>query len=179
MKKQLIATLVAGIIIFIWQFLSWAALNVHGSEMRHTDKQDAIMEFLGQNLQPGSYMLPQPAPGSPAEVQQEFMKNYAGKPWATISYHPSMNMGMGLNLVRGFVTDLVAAFLLVWLLMNFSNLTFRSALLGSLAVGAVAYLTIPYLNSIWFETGTMGYLVDLVAQWGLVGVWLGWFLPRR
>jgi len=27
MKKQLIATVVAGIILFVWQFLSWAALK--------------------------------------------------------------------------------------------------------------------------------------------------------
>jgi hypothetical protein len=50
---------------------------------------------------------------------------------------------------------------------------------ASIAVGIIGYLTIPYLNTIWFETSSMGYLVDALVQWGLVGVWLGWYLPRN
>jgi len=75
--------------------------------------------------------------------------------------------------------DLAAAFLLVWLLMNFRELNLKNAVLASLAVGGIAYLTIPYLNSIWYEGSTTGYIIDWIAQWGLVGVWLGWWLPRR
>jgi len=179
MKNQLIATLVASIILFAWQFLSWAALNVHGSEYQYTEKQDTVLQLLSQHLKEGSYMIPQPAPGSTKEQQGEFMKNSLGKPWAMVSYHSSMSMNMGMSMARGFVVDLVAAFLLIWVLSQFANLTFKSALLSSLAVGGIAYLTIPYLNSIWFETNTTAYLVDLVAQWGLVGVWLGWFMTRK
>jgi hypothetical protein len=179
MKKQLVPTLVAGIILFIWQFLSWAQLNVHGSEMQYTDKQDAIMEVLSQNLQPGNYVLPQPAPGTSKEQQEEFMKNSTGKPWATVSFHASYNANMGMNMFRGFVVDLISAFLLVWLLLKMQNLDFKTALLSSLAVGFISYLTIPYLSSVWFEVGSMGYLIDTIAQWGLVGLWLGWWLTRR
>ena len=32
MKKQLLATLVGGIILFVWQFLSWALIPIHKSE---------------------------------------------------------------------------------------------------------------------------------------------------
>ena len=179
MKNQLIATIVAGVILFLWQFLSWSMLNVHGSEMQYTEKQDAVIEFLAQNLEPGGYMLPQPVPGSGEAGTQAYVEKYTGKPWAIISLHPSMDMSMGMNLFRAFAVDLAAAFLLIWLLGQFRNLTFQTALLGSLAVGGIAYLTIPYLNSIWFETNSWGYLVDLVAQWGLVGVWLGWFMTRK
>ena len=179
MKNQLIAIGVAGLILFIWQFLSWTMLNIHGSEMQYTDKQDAMLEYLGQNLEPGSYMVPQPAPGSSQEAKDEFMAKYATSPWASISYHGAGERSMAMNMIRAFVVDLVVAYLLVWLLMNFSNLTFKKTLLGSLAVGAVAYLTIPYLNSIWFENGTWGYLIDLVGQWGIVGVWLGWWMTRK
>jgi hypothetical protein len=47
------------------------------------------------------------------------------------------------------------------------------------AVGIIGYLTIPYLNSVWFEGSSMGYLVDALVQWGLVGAWLGWWLPKK
>ncbi len=176
MKKQLIASLAGAFILFLWQFLSWGLLNVHGAEFKYTANQDKIMEALTQNMEEGSYMLPQAPPGSSHEEQQKAMEN---KPWALVSYHKAMDMGMGMNMFRGFVVDFVSVFLLVWLLLKSSSLDFKTALLASLAVGAIGYLTIPYLNSIWFKSNTIGYIVDTVVQWGVVGVWLGWWLPRK
>ncbi len=176
MKNQLIATLVVGLILFIWQFLSWAALNIHRAEMQYTENQDAILANLAENLKPGTYFLPQAAPG---EDQQAAMARYEGKPYAAIHYRPSMNTGMGMQLVRGFAVDLVSAFLLVWLLLNFRDLSLKKVLLAAWAVGGIAYLTIPYLNSIWYETNTFGHIVDWIVQWGLIGVWLGWWLTRK
>jgi hypothetical protein len=180
MKKQLIATLVGGLILFIWQFLSWAAIPIHKDAYGYTLNQDKIMEALNQNLtEEGTYMLPMPPPGSSAAEQEAVMKNAEGKPWAHVSYHKSMNTAMGMNMFRGFVIDLLAAWLLVWLLMQSANLSMGTAVQTSLAVGIIGYLTIPYLNSIWFETGSMSHLIDAIGQWGIVGVWLGWWLPRR
>ncbi len=179
MKNQLIATLVAGVILFIWQSLSWSMLNVHGSEMQYTDKQDTVLQALGQHLKEGTYFLPLVAPGSTSEQEQAYYAKMAGKPWATVSYHESMNMNMGMNMFRGIVVDFLAAFLLVWLLLKMPNLTFKTALLSSLAVGGIGYLTISYLNSIWFESDSLGHLADALVQWGLVGGWLGWYLTRK
>lgn len=180
MKKQIIATAVAGILLFLWQFLSWTMLNVHGNEMQYTDKQDAILQALAQQgLPEGSYMLPMPAPGSTSEQQQAFMESSAGKPWASISYHSSFNTAMGMSMFRAFVVDLVAAFLLCWLLLKIPTLDFKTALLSSLAVGFIGYLTIPYLNAIWFEDNSIGYFIDAIVQWGLVGAWLGWYLTKK
>jgi hypothetical protein len=86
---------------------------------------------------------------------------------------------MGMNMFRGFTVDLVAAFLLTWLLLKFQNLNFGTAIQASIAVGLISYLTIPYLNSIWFEGNTVEHLIDAIGQWGLIGVWLGWWLPRK
>lgn len=179
MKKQLIASLVGALILFVWQFLSWTMLNVHAAEYRYTANQDKILEALSQNLEEGSYMLPQAPPGSTHEEQQAMMENSVGKAWASISYHKGFDGNMGMNMFRAFVVDLVAVFLLVWLLLKSAGLDFKTALLSSWAVGAIGYLTIPYLNSIWFETHTVGYIVDTVVQWGLVGAWLGWWLTRK
>jgi hypothetical protein len=179
MRKQLIALLVGTLILFIWQFLSWSLLNVHGAETQYTANQDAILEVLSQNLEEGQYMVPTIPPGTSSEESMRIMQESDGKPWAMISYHESMDTGMGLNLVRGFVVDFVAVFVLVWLLSKFEHLDFRNILLASLAVGLIGYLTIPYLYSIWYKTNTIGYVVDLLAQWGLIGAWLGWYIPRK
>ena len=181
MKKQLIATLVGGLILFVWQFLSWAAIPIHKSEYGYTSNQDKIMEALNQNLtEAGTYFLPGVPPGTgQKEAEEAYMQKNIGKPWASISYHKSLNTNMGMNMFRGFVIDLLAAWLLVWLLLKFETLNLRTALQASIAVGVIAYLTIPYLHSIWFETNSIEHLVDAVVQWGLVGIWLGWWLPRK
>lgn len=124
-------------------------------------------------------MIPGVPPGTPRDQAEAAMKGHVGKPWASVSYHKSFSMDMGMNMVRGFVIDLLAAFLLTWLLLKFEKLNMVTAVQASLFVGLIGYLTISYLNSIWFESNSFGHLVDALVQWGLVGVWLGWWLPRR
>lgn len=179
MKKQLLAALVGGLILFVWQFLSWGMMLVHADAFRYTPNQDSLLAALEQHLgEEGNYMLPNVAPETPPEDHQRLMEGYIGKPWATISYHKSMDMSMGMNMFRGFAIDLIAVFLLTWLLLKFAQLNFSTCLKASLAVGFIGYLTINYLNSIWFESGSIGHLIDAVVQWGLVGAWLGWWLNR-
>lgn len=180
MKKQIIATLVGGAILFIWQFLSWAMIPIHKSVYGYTANQDKILEVLNQNLtEEGTYFLPNVPPGTSHEQAETSMNDRMGKPWASVSYHKSMSNNMGMNMFRGFTIDLVAAFLLIWLLLKIPNLNIMTAVQASIGVGLISYLTIPYLNSIWFEGNSMEHLIDAIVQWGLVGVWLGWWLPRK
>ncbi len=178
MSKQIIGAVIGGLILFIWQFLSFSLLGIHSSQMAKTDQQDAILENLAAaNLPEGMYFIPQPMTNT-AEDREAHMNKYENKPWARVSYHHSLDMSMGMNLVRGLIIDLVAAFLLVWLLTQMSDLNFKTALLSSLAVGLIGYLSINYLNHVWFEEPSLPDLVDAVVQWGAVGAWLGFWLPR-
>ncbi|MEZ4906628.1 MAG: hypothetical protein R2771_03050 [Saprospiraceae bacterium] len=179
MKKILIGTIVGGILLFFLQFLSWGLLNIHRSEMSYTDKQDAVIEFLSENLHEGNYYIPLPAPGSSNEEAELEMKESVGRPWAMIQYHESMEYNMGLNMIRGLVVDLLAVFVLIWFLMKFSVVDFKNSVLGALAVGFIGYLTVNYTNAIWFEADTWAALLDVVVQWGIVGSWLGFWLGRK
>ncbi|MBK8955252.1 MAG: hypothetical protein IPM34_06820 [Saprospiraceae bacterium] len=179
MKNQLIATAVAGLIIFIWQFMTWGMLNLHGAEFTYTPNQDAILAALHANLtEDGNYYLPTLPPGSTQDQHETAMKDMMGKPWAMIKYHKSMEMSMGTNMLRGITVDLLAAFLLIWLLTQFRETSFKTILSSSLAVGFIGYLSITYTNRIWFETNSIVYLLDTVVIWGLVGCWLGWWMNR-
>lgn len=180
MKKQLTGSLVGAAILFLWQFLSWSILPVHQSEYGYTPNQDKILEALNQNLtEAGTYMVPGMPPGTSHEESAKAMEGKMGQPWASITYHKSFNANMGMNMLRGFLVDAIAAFLLIWLLMKTDNPGMQTTVLSCMAIGVIGYLTIPYLNSIWFETKSLGYLVDALVSWGLVGVWLGWWLPRN
>ena len=179
MKKQIIAAFVAALILFIWQFISWGAVNFHKAEQQYTPNQDKIITFLSENLTEGQYFIPMHPPGASEEETQAMRAEAMGKPWATINYHPSFDMNMGINLARGFAIDLAAAFLLCWILMKFRDLNFTSALTSTIAIGVIGYFTITYLNHIWFEGDTIGYLIDAIVGFGLVGAWLGFYLPEK
>lgn len=178
MKNQLIAALVGGILLFVWQFLSWSFLGVHNSEMSYTPKQDSILQALS-GLEELTYFLPNTPPGTVSADQQAYMEKSLGKPWAILTYHKSMSNNMPMNMARGLAVDFVAVWLLVWLFGKMGGLDFGTALLGSLAVGAIGYMLNPYTMSIWFETSSIGHLIDTVVGWGLVGLWLGWYLGKK
>ena len=178
MKKLIVGALVGGIILFLWQFFSWSFSGLHDSQMQYTANQETIMEVLSENLEEGSYFLPTVPKGTSREDAQAFMVESEGKPWATISYYESMESNMGMNMFRGFIVDFISVWLLCWILLKFGNLTFSNALLSSLAVGLIGYLSINYINSIWFEGNTIADLIDAVVSWGLIGAWLGWWLRR-
>jgi len=179
MKKMIIGALVASLILFFWQFFSWNFSGIHDNEMQHTGSQDAILELLSNSdLEEGTYFLPNSPKGTSSEEAQKFMEESEGKPWATISYYKEMKSNMGLNMFRGWSVNFIAALFLAWILLQFRDNSFKKSLLASLAAGMLGFLTVTYLNSIWFEACTIPALIDVVASWGLVGAWYGWWLNR-
>lgn len=178
MKKLLIGAAVGALILFVWQFLSFALLGIHNSQMGHTPNQDAILKVLEENLEEGTYFLPRAEIGASMEEEEALMNERMGKPWAMVSYHDSLSNNMGMNMLRGFVIDFVSALLLAWLLMKMANLTVQTSVMASLAVGLIGYFTINYLNSVWFETNSIPDLIDAIVQWTLTGAWLGWWLTK-
>ncbi|NNE15661.1 MAG: hypothetical protein HKN51_11830 [Saprospiraceae bacterium] len=180
MKKTLIGALVGGLILFIWQFLSWSALNLHGSNMQYTPSQDKILSALAEEgLEDGTYFMPNVKPGATAEEYEAYQKANIGKPWALISYHNSLNNNMGMNMVRGFLIDFLAVFFLCYLLLKNPKLDFQTTLVSTLMIGLIGYFTISYLNTIWFESSSIPELIDTIVQWGLTGAFLGWYLPEK
>jgi uncharacterized membrane protein YeaQ/YmgE (transglycosylase-associated protein family) len=180
MRKTIIAALVGGLIVFIWQTLSWTVLPIHKSETKYTEKQEVILDALSNNLvEEGTYFLPIAAPDATKEQMENQREAAMGNPWAIVSYHKSFDAAMGMNMVRGLLTNMIAVFLLAWLLMKIPDLNMSTAILGAIFVGIIGYLTGSYLNSVWFETNSLPDLIDAVVQWGLCGVWLGFFLTRK
>jgi len=81
-------------------------------------------------------------------------------------------------MVRGLLVDILAIALLIWLLLKIPNPGFQETITSSIAVGVISYIVTHYTNSIWFETKTMGDLIDAIVSFGLVGTWLAWWLKR-
>lgn len=174
MKKLPIGALVGGIILFLWQFLSWSMLGIHEDMQQYSPNQEKVLQALGENLEEGFYFMPGTPPGS----AENPMEANAGKPWAQVYYHKSMNVNMGMMMGRGIIINIIAIGLLIWILTKIPNVSFQNTVLSSVAVGLIGYLVGAYTYSIWFETKSIGNLIDAVVSFGLVGAWLGWWLKR-
>lgn len=176
MKKLIIGAFVGGLILFIWQFISWNFL--HNSQMQYASNQDEILTMLEGKLEPGQYMLPRMPEGASMEESEKYIEPYLGKRWMQISYHEDLQMTMGMNMFRGFVIDFVSVFLLCWIFGRFREIDVKTTVLSSVAVGLIGYFTISYLNSIWFQTDSLPDLIDAIVPWAIIGTWLGWWMKK-
>jgi hypothetical protein len=180
MKKIIIASIVGGLIIFLWQFFSYAAGNLHGAVTQYTEKEQAIMDFLAtQELPEGGYIMPSLPQSASQQEWEELMTKNEGKPWAMIQYYKEMKNNMVSNMIRGFSVNIILVFIFCLILAELRTLTFKKVLLSSLGVGLIIFLNSPYTNHIWFPMFDIRFhLLDAIVAWGLTGVWLGWYLTR-
>ena len=181
MKKTIIGALVGAVIIFMVQFLCWTVLNVHYKQQQYTPKQDAILEAINaQEIQSGQYFIPSLPKGSPMDEQNKLASAREGKPWAVVAYHRALHMNMGLNMAKAFGVDLLVTLLLCWILMKINAPSFGTIFLASLFTGFIVFLNSPFTYHIWYETpGQLANIIESSAEFGITGIWLGWWLRRK
>ena len=106
MKKWLIGSLVGGIIVFAWQFLSWTMLGIHNDAARYHPAQDSIVNYLSSVIkEDGAYMLPTAKPEMSRSEHEEMVKQMEGKPWASVIYHNNFKYNMARQMTRGVEGD--------------------------------------------------------------------------
>ena len=183
MKKKIIAAIVGGIIIFIWQFLTWGALNLHHAQQEYTPKQDSIISYLNTQFdKDGGYMIPNFIPGTSDEEMKKQMTDMEGKPWVQLMYHktkPGMKQ-MFINMPHSLFIDMLIVWLLCWMLIRIPSPSFGTIFMGSLGTGLIVFFNTAYTMNIWYGIfDLMPHFVDALVSWGAVGLWLGWWLRRK
>jgi hypothetical protein len=184
MKKSIIAAIVGGIIIFAWQFLSWAAMNMHKKANGYTPNNMAIMAALEANLpEEGGYMLPGLPETATKADHEKMMKESNGKPWATVQYHKSGDTtpkAMVMNMVRALLVDIVMVWLFCWLIGKMNMPGFGTIFTASIAMGFIVFFNTAYIGHIWYKFfDIMAYFMDAMVSWGVCGLWLGWYLKKK
>jgi len=179
MKKYLIGSIVGGIIIFLWQGISWMGIGLHNNSMKYTPAQDNIMSVLSANIkEDGAYMIPSAAT---AKERQDMMKSMEGKPWASVIYHSSMSGDMTMRFIRGFLVNFFLVISLIYMLTRGGTPILRRVVSGSVAFGLAAWLWTFYMGHIWADLPwhmITADLIDSIVAWALCGIWLGWWLNR-
>ena len=180
MKKMIIGAIVGGLLIFIWQTLSWTVLNLHKANQQYTPKQDSIMAYLNSQFsEDGAYFLPTFPEGASMDEMNKAMEDSKGKPWAQIHYHKANNTNMVMNMVRGLLVNIVMVWLLCWILARMNKGGFSATLTACLITGLIVFLNSPYTIHIWYTVFDLNaHLIDALVSWGLAGIWLGWWMNR-
>lgn len=184
MKKSLVGALVGGLIIFVWQTLSWTLLDLHRPSQDYTPKQDSIMKLLNATLdREGGYLMPSVPKGSSFEEATKAADKQQGKPWAFIQYHKSYNIAMNdmyMNMFRGLVSSIFMVWLLCWIISKWSRPGFVNVFMACLFTGLIIFIYEPYNFYIWYKIfDVRAHLIDALAGWGACGVWLGFWMGRR
>ncbi|NVO21251.1 MAG: hypothetical protein HXX13_16230 [Bacteroidetes bacterium] len=171
MKKKILFSVIGAVVIFVWQFLSFAMPNFHKSSSRYTAVQDSILDKLSAlNLEEGMYMLRQPDPSLSFDKQKEQMAQMEGKSWAVLNYHKTNSMSMAMNMFRGFLVCIVISFLLFWIFLQQKDPTLVNRMLVSLAIGLIGFFFSPYTSFIWYkEPGIFAYFADGIIPWLILG----------
>lgn len=171
MKTKLLFSLIGAIVIFAWQFLSYAMPNLHKSASAYTTAQDSILQMcVKQGLSEGMYFLGQPDPTLSMAQQEEVMKTLEGKPWAVINYHETNTMSMTMNMIRGFLVCFVISFLLFWLFLQQKDPKLLNRIYLALAVGLIGFFFVPYTNFIWYKAPDIfAHFADAIIPWLILG----------
>jgi hypothetical protein len=172
MKKMLLFSLIGAIIIFAWQFLSYAFPNFHKSASQYTAKQDSILNKLNElGLQEGMYFLGQADPSLSQDEQMKIHESYANKPWAIVNYHKTNSMSMALPMFRSVSIAFVTSMLLFWIFLQQKNPTLKNRILLSLAIGMISFFFVPYSNFIWYKSPDIfAHLIDGIVPWTILGL---------
>ena len=183
MKKSIVGAIVGGLLIFIWQTLSWTMLDLHRPVQNYSAKQDTIMNFLSAHLEQGGYLLPTVPKGATMDEGMKMGEKMLGKPWASVQYHKSYDLAandMYMNMVRGLVANIAMVWLLCWILGKWARFSSGSVFIACIFISLIVFINQPYTTFIWYKIFDLrAHLLDAVASWGLCGVWLGWWLKRK
>jgi hypothetical protein len=171
MSRKILFSLLGGVIIFAWQFLSFAMPNFHKKAATYTPLQDTLIQkFSELGLKEGMYMLGQADPAASRDEQCKQYEKLEGRPWAVINYHMDNNMEMTMPMIRGFLICVVISFLLFWLFLQQKEPTLVNRILLALAVGLIGFFFIPYTSFIWYrEPDIFAYFADALVPWIILG----------
>ena len=164
MKTNLLLSVVAGLVLFVWGFISWAVLPWHNMVANKFTDEAAVARVLKANSpQQGIYFLPY--------AEKDHGPDQLG---AFVNVLPQgTDMNMGKQMATAVVTQILGAWLVLLLLSQTSGLTYWGKVgfvsLMGLTIGFVGH--VPYWNWFGFSTPyTLVTILDTLFGWVMAGL---------
>jgi lipoprotein signal peptidase len=178
-KSLLLGTLLGGLVAFVWSSVSWEIIGWHEKSMLTFQNDDEVSAVISSHApQDGVYILPgMSTEGMAAEqkkkAQADTMEKMQKGP---IMFAAVRRNGFGSyarTLIIQFFSLLAAAFLLTWMLLQTSGLSYarRVAFLAVAGLAASVIVDLPNWNWWGFSgTFTAVNLADSTITWLLAGL---------
>lgn len=168
MVKNITAGVLGGLILFFWGSFSWMVLPWHKATLHQFVDPIAVSQAVHSNsLGSGMYILP-------AKMDQAPVVSEKPQPMVFAAVHlEGMPASIGMAVLISLITQIVAALLIVWLLLQTKNLSYWQRLTFVTLFGLTAGIVtdVPYWNWLHFDLHfTLVQMADLVIGWFLAGL---------
>jgi hypothetical protein len=190
-KRVLLVGLLGGIAMFVWSSFAHMVLPLGETGIKELPSEAAVLSTLYSQIggSPGLYFFP--GMGLPPDAtraqknaaMQQYGQKLAGNPSGLLLYHPPGAKAMEASqLITEFLTELVEALLVIFLLAQ-TTLTSFGARVGFVTIaGVLAAITtnVPYWN--WYKfpgNYTAAYMFMQIVGFLCVGIVAGLMMKGR
>lgn len=176
MARVALGGLVAGIIVFLWGFVSHTALPIGSAGIKVLPQESAIITVLKGTIdEPGIYLFPGLDPAAPPDsAQQEAWRQaYISGPTGFLAYQPHGRdpfspVALIVELASSIAGGLVAAYILYFVA---ANALVRVQLV--MLMGVFAWLAVSISHWNWYRFPTDFFVaegIDQAVGWLLAGL---------
>ena len=188
--RVILAGIVGGIVMFIWNFVAHDLLPLGEMGVRLIPNEDAVTSVLQTNLgdTSGFYVFPSGGltPGATREKKEAAMKKaeeqMAAGAGGVLIYRPKRIFNFPKRLGIEFATEMIESLLAVFLLAQTRITSFGGKVGFILTAGILAAIAtnVPYANWYGFpKTFTLAQMIMMFVSFLLVGIVAALILPKR
>jgi len=180
LKSLVLGTILGGVAAFLWSNVSWEILGWHEKTMLGFQNEEVVAGAIAENaLKDGTYLLPgsQLAEGLTADqkkaAQAAMTTRMQHGPIAIAAVRRGGFGSFGRAIVLQLLILMAASFLLSWLLLQTSGLSYprRVAFVAIAGLAASVIVDLPDWNWWGFSASyTLVNLADSVITWALAGL---------
>jgi hypothetical protein len=175
MNKSLIkGSLLGGLVLFVWSSLSWTVIPWHEATLNKFISDEGITKaILEAAPEKGIYYLP--SQGS----EEELWKKMETGPVAFLAIRPGeQNLGMGSLMGIQFVIQIMAAFLLTWMLLQTrADMSYMKRVLFVAVAAFMAGIMVHLPNWNWWEFSASYTAVNIIDLF-VSGLFAGFVIAK-
>jgi hypothetical protein len=188
--RIILAGILGGIAMFIWSTLAHTVLPLGEVSVREMSNEQAVIDALRANLdgRQGLYLFPglgvgrNPSREAKHEAMRHMGEKLANNPSGLLIYHPRRPLNFPRLLAIEFVTELVEAIIVVFLLAQTRLMNFGSRVGFVTVAGILAAIVtnVPYWNWYGFpKRYTAAYMFTEIVGFFIVGIVSALLLRNR
>jgi hypothetical protein len=190
-KRVVLAGLLGGVAMFMWMSLAHVVLPIGETGVQEIANEPAVLgamhaalgEKSGLYLFPGLGLGPDPTSQDKNAAMQQYEQKLAANPSGLLVYHPPGQPGLTVRrLITEFLSELLEAFLVVFLLAQTRLESFGSRLAFVTVAGILASIptNVSYWNWYGFPTNyTTVYMLTQIVGFVCVGAVAGAVMRKK